>query len=323
MRKKKRRYEYLGFIASRTSFTLSIWGLMYFIINIKDNVLWVFDVESFILHEDNEYRYKYISFYNNYLENKKSIEWLYKFIYKKLNILFDIILVILIYFSKNLHIYANFLLGKNKKLNWKELLWSISFFLIFYVISIIIGVPRLYIIWIFFGLWELKDILTFRYESQKERYVYGTLNIYKKIKYIMLYDWSYSFYYSYRNKYDHLKKIYEDIYDKFFLFDLIKFIGNKYQDGYYSAVWMLIPHRFIKFPIIKIYKFYSWEVLIKGYIESIADVTEYTSDEIQINDAKKWINLINGDINIIYMIYPEKDPILINNYLNHNKIFLN
>jgi hypothetical protein len=293
-KKKKERMEYLGFIISRISFTLSIWGFMYFF---KELMYYI------IL----SYLYKYI--YNN-----KYIYIIYKFFI----ILKYIILLILIYFSTIFHNYSNLLLSHNNKINIKIILNYLLFFLIFYIISIIIGIPRLYIIWIFHGLWELYKILTFKYDyfkytPQKSNDL-RKKNFKNKIIFILNNEWLASFDSCYEQKFEELDLISKTTYHKFFIFDLIKFINQNIFSGKYYEYWFSLPHlnkEKYEFPINKIYKFYPWEELAKGYIELIynANLIESFDGRVDIvEEVREFVDLINGDNNLFYeLLYPKEE----------------
>jgi hypothetical protein len=295
-KKKKERMEYLGFIISRISFTFSIWGFMYFI---KESMYY------FIL----SYIYKYFYIYDNKYMKK---------IYNFFHIIKYIILLILIYFSTIFHNYSNLLLsGNNNKITIKIILNNLLFFLIFFIIAIIIGIPRLYIIWIFYGLLELYKILTFKYDyflyTSEKLNDLRKRNFKNKIIFILNNEWLSSFESCYEQKFEELDLISKTIYHKFFIFDLIKFINRNKFSGKYYEYWFSIPikdKQKYEFPINKIYKFYLWEELVKGYIELIynANLIESFDGTVDITEElTEFINLINGDEDLFYELYPKEE----------------
>lgn len=239
-------------------------------------------------------------------------------IYNFFHILKYIILLILIYFSTVFHNYSNLLLSdNNNKINIKIIINYLIYYLIFFIIAIIIGIPRLYIIWIFHGLLELYKILTFKYDnfkySSKRLNHLEKKNFINKIIFILNNEWLTSFESCYEQKFEELDLISKTTYHKFFVFDLIKFINRNKFSGKYYQYWFSIAHEDMekyKFPINKIYKFYLWEELAKGYIELIynANLIESFDGTVDITEEiTEFIDLINGDENLFYELYPKEE----------------
>jgi len=128
------------------------------------------------------------------------------------------------------------LLGYNKaKLNKLLILKYIIIFIIFLFLSILSGIPRLYLIWVSQVLLESYNILNHEYQYDKlyfqnlkfvEKLIY-TYNNFSKTSYLQNY---------YEEKYNELESIYELPYHKFFMFDLVKFWYSEFK-GSYGYVW--------------------------------------------------------------------------------------
>lgn len=307
----KENFEYLAFLISRISYTCSLWGLIYFLQKLIYEITWFLDSWDLSFHKYNNkyldeeinknrypYRWKYVKFYNEKIINNKLGKSLMSI---NINIkkIFNIFFLILFFFSKNFHNYTAFLLGKNKKLNWKEIFKSICLFLFFFIISLCLGVPRLYIIWIFLALWELYNILTFKYDKLF-RGEYNLLNLKDKLLYINEKGLYYLTTVSLEFKYSYLYNISKDIYSKFFMFDLIKFIYNKYTGRYCSLLMTYLGDDL--YPIDKVYRFYLWEELIKGYLNFYSKNLNNEFDEIIIKECLVLIKLINADENLLYKL---------------------
>jgi len=88
------------------------------------------------------------------------------------------------------HNYSIIILGNMNKWNinvWlKNIVWLLSFF----IISIIIGIPRLYIIWLLYAIWDLCGIFTFNYHDYSgHSRILREKDIIEKIKYIFNFSW--------------------------------------------------------------------------------------------------------------------------------------
>jgi len=97
------------------------------------------------------------------------------------------------------------------------------------------------------------------------------------------------------------------------MFDLIKFIYNKYL-GEYSYEYINYSGDGI-YPIIKIYKFYSWENLIKGYLDFYIDNLGNYIISLVLEKAIYFIKLINENDNYIYILCSNINKIEINEFL--------
>jgi hypothetical protein len=74
-------------------------------------------------------------------------------------IIFNTIQIILIHFSLVFHNYSLILFGKfNKKINLQFVIKFLIIFIIFLTLSIILGVPRIYLIWVSQAIFELNRI---------------------------------------------------------------------------------------------------------------------------------------------------------------------
>lgn len=291
-------YEYLAFIISRISFTLSIWGIIYIIRKIFNELIWFFNwIElwsyRYNFEEKNEkykFRYKYAKFYYNYIDKNIYLKKLFKIICDILWILEYIILIILIYFSKIFNNYILMILGKNMKLDYKDYIRLFIKFIIFLIISIIIGIPRLYIIWIFHWMLELYNLFTFKYypslnireEFEKSKIKEKLYKIRKENWLMMLKNCYYYF------KYEELEKIQEKIYHPIFMFDLSKFLCDEYKKGPYR-VYDLYLEKDNEDPILNPYKFYTKKELIIKYFNLLrlsiyddGDKDRYIFEEIII-----------------------------------------
>ena len=315
----KNHYEYAGFLVSRISFLCSLSGLIYIIKIIQDQSNFLFVYKSWE-PEDTNYL---ISYYDIKITNKKLliINLMQKF-FNKYNKIENIhwkfvryfqyflwfILSILIYFSLLFHNYSLILMGKNKTSYTKEeLIIKISFFLLLFLISIIIGISRLYIIWILVIITETYKILTFEYiPTLKKSFMKKTL--YEKLKEIYEYPQELLFSSYYEKKYSELSKIYEVPYNPFFMFDLYKFLLNKYKFGYYSiwgeknTIYENYDEKLI-YPIRKVYKYYPWKEIVYGYIkvwyilQTNEEYNDYDwgldSEELLIDESIRWMEKIN------------------------------
>lgn len=325
----KNHYEYLGFIVSRISFTLSISVCIYFINIIRDNINNIFSTYSHwvIIKEyeknmqnKNKYLYKYALFIENIRKNNKIIYKIFHCIHVLLVKPLIIIKIILLHFSKVFHNYSLLLLGKNSNpITFDIILKYIIIFLIFFTIAYLIGIPRLYVIWIFQGIVEIYNIFNNEYEHINAKIDFQKLNLlgklqdtiknYSKIRYLGNCS---------RYKYKELEEIYEKPYHTFFMFDLYKFLGNKYSDGLYWGIWGAEDTIYedynenLKYPILKIYKFYPWEEMAIGYIQ--AEIAVYKIDGYDeivkpkweiLTESLEWCDLINRDQKLLLKIMPD------------------
>lgn len=278
----KKHYEYLGFIISRISFTLSLWSILYLLQ---------------IIYQKLQYFWLYYTFeYEGKLGNCISI--FIEFIQSIINI----IRIILVHFSIIFHNYSLLIIGKNiNNFNVKSLIENIIIFLIFFIIAFLIGVPRLYVIWIFQGLVEIYKILNREYSSDLINF--NKLNIIEKIKYSCKeYETTPYLYNCFSTKIRILSQIYEDIYHIFFLFDLFKFIITPNE----SYLWCNVPKEDnSEYPIEKVYKFYPWEDLAFGYCRLDKNNREF--NVVKRNSFIYWTKLINRGYPLFKKVYPEID----------------
>ncbi len=292
----KNHYEYLGFIVSRISFTLSLSGILTLLRILTTNRL--IDLITFT-------KSKTILKIINYIYD---ILLFFKLI-RILEIIWYIMRVILINFSITFQNYALLILGKNKQsITLFTVIRYIIIFTIFFTIAYLIGIPRLYVIWLCQSIYESYKYLKKYYEIEEFNYssIIKIIRELKSYKYciILLYN-----YYSY--KYIELEKIYNKPYHKFFLFDLCKFILNPNL----NRIWDLPLNYNLEYPIIKIYKFYYWKTLAINY----CNITEAIIEEekkycknpferainIRIDEGLYWCQLINYKNNLLIEILPD------------------
>lgn len=247
----KNNYEYIGHLISRFSFTFSISGIIAIILSI---FFYLLEFE---------------------LKNKKRI-------FPKIQKLFFyypafIIILISLHFSTIFHNYSLLLMGNYEiKYTKAVIIKHLIIFIIFFIIAYIIGLPRLYVIWIFQFILESYKILNQDYINGGEGNPFDERDFYHKIKdhfflrneelpILLLQE-----YFGY--KYSGLANVYEKPYHELFMFDLVKFL-NRYSNEYYA--WKFLDKKYIS-PIIKnqlenitpiksIYKFYPWKDLAIGY----------------------------------------------------------
>jgi hypothetical protein len=134
-------YEYLGFIVSRISFFFSLWNLKYIL---RSCIVYICDIHS--IYIDNKFKKNLVIIFKKY-----------KIIYI-LQIILTILESILLYFSIVFTEYSLFLLGNNNKqdINLQIICKFIMYFLIFFSISYLLNIPRLYCIWIFLFLYTVN-----------------------------------------------------------------------------------------------------------------------------------------------------------------------
>jgi hypothetical protein len=115
----KNHYEYAGFLISRISFTFSLSFIIYYLNKIN---IWL---------------------YNNYY-NSYNLKYIFLYI---IDLIFMLLKIILLNFSIFYHKYNILLLKKQEFLNINQIVFALTWFIILLIISIILGYPRLYIIW--------------------------------------------------------------------------------------------------------------------------------------------------------------------------------
>ena len=245
------KWEYICFVISRISFIFSLSFIVY------------------LLHICN-----YILF--SYIDNKKINLYIF------LNIIYYIINVInliLRYFIIIFHNYVIFLMGLNEK---KEIefidniinKYKIFEFIVFTLsISIIIGYPRLYIIWIFYFLKKGFDIYIIKYNSLLNK----EFNFFKKLNSLWIEELlnvpSKTLYKNIEIKQiDIIAEIYKKPYYNFFMFDLFKFL---FIEGKYIGCHDIEKLEKSKFPLKTPFKFYSWIEIMKEYYNNRDIVYEY------------------------------------------------
>ena len=312
----KNHYEYLGFLISRISYLCSIWGIIYFLKTIQDQskFLYLYRGEFIIENvwypkydiKNTPFKKNYVKYMRRLYKENKIIEKIYIEIWFIFFYLIWFILCILMHFSLIFHNYSLILLGKNiNEYSKKTIIKIIIIFISLFIVSLLIGIPRLYILWIIQLIIEMFKILTFEYiPSLKEDF--KKKDFIDKIKRIYNYPADLFFKSYYKTKFWELDKIYEISYHKFFMFDLSKFLLNKYEygDGYIWGTKDTIYENYdekINYPIRKVYKYYPWEEMAYDYfkfqliINSLPDIEypkDWTDEDIYI-EAIKWSNLIN------------------------------
>jgi len=328
----KKHYEYLGYIISRISFTLSLSFLLYILREYIEG----FGTYKFFKEEEEEekktFKYKYAKFFVEYIINKKIfyyiLKYILKYIRKYLYYFFNILEIIFIRFIFVFHNYSLIMLGKsNINFNKKYIFIFIIIFIIFLSLSIMLGIPRLYLIWISQGIFESYKILNHEYLDGNSRTEFKKLKFFDKIK-----EWVNSYINKkmpslsncYDHKYRELEKIYEKPYHKFFMFDLCKFLNDKYHDGEFWYIWSCewdregTPYETpllctLEYPIRKIYKFYPWENLAIGYYYAQNLVFKYDEEswnspfdkKVRIEEGLKWCELINKKETFLLKLMPE------------------
>ena len=318
----RKRNEYVSFLISRTSFFLSLSNIIYLILIICD----YFDINYikniYLFKNFGEILYftdkviksnksnKSLNFYKKYLESSKIKQKIFFYLLRFIFSLLWIVLIILLHFSMVFNNYSLILLGINKPaFNLKNVVYSISFFSFFLLLSIIIGIPRLYIIWMFQLIIEIYKTLTFQYIPTLQK-SFKKENLLGKIKKIFNYSITFLLEETYKSKFKELSQIYEKPYHKLFMFDLCKFLLNKYEYGECSEVWGSLGtiyenyDEYLEYPIRKVYKFHKWEDLAIGYCiakkiwesspEVVKEIGEYSYLQLY-QDGLKFSKLINFD----------------------------
>ncbi len=118
-------------------------------------------------------------------------------------------------------------------------------------------------------------------------------------------------------KYYKLEEIYEKPYHIFFMFDLLKFIISKYY-GEYRGIWGCEGTVYenynpeLKYPIIRVYKFYPWEEMAIGYCKAYNFIYDEVWCEVykisikeRLLEGIKWCNLINKNQKLLLKILPD------------------
>lgn len=247
LNKKK---DYYAFIISRLSFSLSLSGINYFLINIRGSLNeQIFENELF----------------PNYIINKLLIY---------INVLINIVLIININFIKIFKNYELIFIGikKKNKIDLVIIIRLLFIFITFLCLSIILNIPRLYLIWLIFGIFEGYLILNRNYLNDGS--MFKKLSFKDKIKFSYK-QWNYTFYLIeyYNIKSEELNLIYNKPYHKFFVFDLYRFIYNpflyeEFTEDFDDIQYIYKNNAFkqeILKPINSVYKFYTWEELILIY----------------------------------------------------------
>ena len=253
---KKPNYEYYAFLVSRISFTFSL---------------------SFIIYNLNKLN---MSLYNNYFRMDKKVD---KFLYI-LDVLIVIIKAICLNFSIIFHNYCTLIIGlQSKEWNIKIIMHLLIQFSILLILSLMMGLPRLYIMWIILGVYELYNILNRYYLwDYKKFYI---LNLKNKLIYTMeKFNETHYLNIYYEFKANNLEKLYEKPYHPFFMFDLCRFLynTNKYEDYYIQID-----------PFKNIYEFINWENLAYKYCKN------QKSSNVELEELVEFSCLINKDINFI------------------------
>jgi len=280
----RKRNEYVSFLISRTSFFLSLSNILYAVRIIRQKLSFIFfsykhreDIlgeYNFIARyvKNNNFNKNYLKYAKKILGNNKKLSFVWNFIGAFIYCMLTFISIILLHFLNVFNNYSLILLGINKPaFNLKNVVYSGSLFMFLLLLSIIIGIPRLYILWMFQLIIEIYKILNFQYiptlhKSFKKKDLWG------KIKEIKEYKISSLLCLTYEKKFWYFFKIYEKPYHKLFMFDLCKFLLNKYDDhGEFGCVWgepgTIYENydEYLEYPIRKVYKFHKWEDLAVGY----------------------------------------------------------
>lgn len=310
-------YEYFGFIISRISFTFSFSCLL--------SLLRIF-IEKLI-------RYQIFIKYNvNIINSRKDI---IIYILDFIKSLCNLIRLILIHFSIIFQNYCLLLIGKNiKQITMKNIIKNIIIFIIFFIIAWIIGIPRLYVVWIFQSIFESYNMIFFEYNKVYKIKKYYFIKIKDKLQYfisqkkeIILYfisNFSKIMWLSnyFDKKYCELEEIYEKPYHDFFIFNLCKFLKDPNLDRKFLSEGFQWPDDYnpeiFIFPITKIYIFYPWKEITLGYctvkdkalklywnncIEYYEEIKR--SDEERIIEAISWCDFINSDYSLLKEILPD------------------
>lgn len=308
----KNHYEYLGFIISRISFTLSLWGINYWVSKLRGFLLFFFDdfYTSYEYEQNlhlNNIWIKYAYFYVTYMRTNKLILLIFK-VFCKLIINFNtLVQLICINFSLIFHNYSLLILGlKKKEWNTRIIYKFLIQFSILFSISIIIGLPRLYIIWILQIIIECYNIFNLKYHPRKGAIDdYKKLNIIEKIKFFFkdIKKNSYVSGWYYNTKYKELEEIYEKPYHKFFMSDLCAYnsMANWSKHTLYKfCSWEFIALRYIKYRDLY-YKenadnYEDTPYPIRPQDERIEDIIFWLDLINKTNDEKLYLKLLNLDI---------------------------
>lgn len=265
------KWEYSCFLISRFSFIFSLSCLVH------------------LLHIFNRY------IYNN-INNKKAN------IYNILYYIVNIINIVLRYFIIIFHSYVIFVMGLNiediSKVEYIDKFLNIyrnlEFIFFTLAISIIIGFPRLYMIWIFFFLkkgfdlynknFNILDILKFL--LTKEIINVPSILLYENIE---------------MKQMEILANIYKKPYYTFFMFDLLKFL---FIEGKYIGCHNIEELEEGEFPIKTPFKYYPWIKIMREYYnnrEIIGKHSSLTEDKYYWRTIEeRFTDLMNmcGDINL-------------------------
>jgi hypothetical protein len=200
----KNQYDYAGFLISRISFTFSLSFIIYYLNKIN---IWL---------------------YNNYY-NSYNLKYIFLYI---IDLIFMLLKIILLNFSIFYHKYNILLLKKQEFLNINQIVFALTWFIILLIISIILGYPRLYIIWLLKALIEFYNIINRTYLWDYKEF--NLLNFIDKINYSYKnFNNTYYLktYYNHRF-YNELINIYEKPYHEYFMIGLKKFLCDPYIDNY-------------------------------------------------------------------------------------------
>lgn len=251
----KRRNEYMCFIVSRISYIFSLWFLVVFLTRI-DMFFRNFHYDLVVGCKDSRYE-KYID---------KLAYMIWRIIHIIIPITF-IIKIMLRFFIINFNNFSLFLLGKNKeKLLKRELIKIFFVFIIFFFISIFLGIKRLYLFWIWLIMRRLYEVFIAEKKLGFPTYHINTL--------------VYKYYESNTSYINRIFSLYKEIYTDLMVFDINKFLLNEHlyllsekfdSDMAYDYVFEEFP-----FKIKELFKFYPWiltkdkylEILVKVYTEN-------------------------------------------------------
>jgi hypothetical protein len=114
--------------------------------------------------------------------------------------------------------------------------------LIYLNLALILGIPRLYIIWFINSIHEIYNILCFKYYTLDNRNKFeNPKSLKEKIIFLSFFGIYFLFTSYFNSKYEFLNQIIKLIYDNLFIFDLIKFLNNKYGGPY--GLWLEFDDR--------------------------------------------------------------------------------
>ena len=265
------RWEYACYIISRISFVFSLSFIVYLLHLINTKIYYV-------------------------IKNKN--------IYSLLSLLYSLLYIInliLRYFIILFHTYAIYIMGlKNKNIEYIDNIINrfrnIEFIILTLSMSVIIGYPRLFLIWSFFFLKKGFDLYYIEYfKSTKDKFnvkkffLKEFLDVPSKILYNVE-----------LKQMESLIEIYKKPYYELFMFDILKFL---FTEGKYIGCYDIPELEEGEFPIKTPFKFYSWLELIKSYYINNEIIAEYStpttskyywrSVEERYNDLMEMCNDIN------------------------------